>query len=214
MPNPNANNFYNPNDNFNSEFMQNNNISNFIPNNLPLNNYNNNHNPENFPYFINQKPNNFLMFLNNDNLNTFNPNQNLQNFSNFDLSSQPQMFNNNVIKNITNNSKTEPYESYKIKENIRIPDNGKRDFNSKENISNKENTFLNRKRESDVLVEFVDNKTKKYTGTGAKNLEYIKIGDWICRRCDNINFSYRTKCHRCKSFFEDLGENINGNEIN
>ena len=222
MPNPinynNSNDFYNPiGNNFDQDnmFQNNNNNMNFMPNNFPPLNNSNSNDPQNFPFFMNQIPNHLMMFPNNDNFNSFNVNQNLQSFSNFNQLLQSQMFynnNNNPPMNfIDHNFNSEQMEYNNSNEQIMIVDYKKSNYNNvRENNINIENKYLNRKREADKLVEFEEITSKKYSGTGARNLEYIKIGDWICRKCDNINFSYRMKCHRCKSFFEEAGENING----
>ncbi len=224
-PNPinfnNADNFYNPNPNsFSPDKMfqnnpSNNNMNFMPPNNFPLNESNSN--TQNFPFFINQNPNNWPLFHNNDNFNGFNVNQSFQSFPNFNDLGQSQMFDNNSFPVNFNNDKlySEHYDfNNPNNEHISNVNLKKRNFNNeKNNYSGKENKFLNRKRDVDKLVEFEENASKRYSGTGAKNLEYIKIGDWICRKCDNINFSYRMKCHRCKYIFEEVGENINGNLI-
>lgn len=217
------NNFYNPNPNsFNSENIfqnNNNNNMNFIPNNFPQNT--NNLNPgQNLPFFMNQIPNSMMMFPNNnDNFNNFNPiNPSLQNFPNLNHQlQQSQLLNNNQsifpLNFNNNNLNSEQFDFNNSKDSLRNNNYNKRIYiNERDDLqaAPKENKLLNRKRETDKFVEFEEDKQKKYSGTGARNLEYIKIGDWICRRCDNINFSYRIKCHRCKSFFEEAGENIDG----
>jgi hypothetical protein len=37
-------------------------------------------------------------------------------------------------------------------------------------------------------------------------------GDWVCQRCRNLNFSFRTECNRCRLPKESATKNINKDE--
>lgn len=208
-----ANNFNNNLGIFTTDYeISNNNFSNYTPNNLAISDNNKYGNHENFPYQLNHHPNNSIMFPNTNDQN-YMPNNNLQYFPNLNQLPPNPFINDNDISNADNIYVPEvQLDPYICNENIRNSNYQLQNYSEKEKFSTKEHQFINKKRKSEILVDFENEQRKKYSGTGAKNLEYVKIGDWICRRCDNVNFSYRLKCHRCKSFIEDVGENINSNK--
>jgi hypothetical protein len=35
-------------------------------------------------------------------------------------------------------------------------------------------------------------------GRQSKTLSQQREGDWVCYNCQNLNFSFRKKCNRCK----------------
>lgn len=43
-------------------------------------------------------------------------------------------------------------------------------------------------------------KSNNSNSNGYKKRKYFRerIGDWVCYRCNNLNFSFRTICNRCK----------------
>lgn len=41
--------------------------------------------------------------------------------------------------------------------------------------------------------------TKSYSKKSHKNSTQDKPTDWICMVCNNLNFSFRKKCNRCKT---------------
>lgn len=40
---------------------------------------------------------------------------------------------------------------------------------------------------------------KTQSRKGAKSTTQSKAEDWICLVCNNLNFSFRKKCNRCKT---------------
>ena len=38
------------------------------------------------------------------------------------------------------------------------------------------------------------------TNVAKKKVFQEREGDWVCKFCQNLNFSFRTKCNRCKAF--------------
>lgn len=41
-----------------------------------------------------------------------------------------------------------------------------------------------------------------YENTGNKRLHSERAGDWVCIACNNLNFSFRKVCNRCKYSIE------------
>ena len=145
-------------------------------NNNPQNiNNTGDNNPENlYGFSLYSQPNNqnFGNANNFQNLNAnFNINNNYQNIPN----------NNNYHQNINNhyislNSNSKAYIPLKYR---------KKEQNTQANNVNdlkiNKTTFANA------------NKNKQ------KNKKYFEVrdGDWICSKCNNLNFSFRNKCNRC-----------------
>jgi hypothetical protein len=42
----------------------------------------------------------------------------------------------------------------------------------------------------------------------------VRFGDWICPKCENLNFAFRTKCNRCGLSKEKTENNNNCNDNN
>ena len=42
----------------------------------------------------------------------------------------------------------------------------------------------------------------------------VRFGDWICPKCENLNFAFREKCNRCGLSKEKAGRNSNCNDNN
>ena len=54
---------------------------------------------------------------------------------------------------------------------------------------------------SNNQIYYHNNKDKQKSNiNGFKKKKYFRerIGDWVCYRCNNLNFSFRTICNRCK----------------
>ena len=105
---------------------------------------------------------------------------------------------------------------YKVKENEIEKEDNKND--SSNNIEYKD-PFINSLLEDNDIIKYfnIDNKNenkhaqkkekyffnKKYTKTKKKKKinklkSYnIRKGDWLCPKCNNINFSFRTRCNKC-----------------
>ena len=105
---------------------------------------------------------------------------------------------------------------YKVKENEIEKEDNKND--SSNNIEYKD-PFINSLLEDNDIIKYfnIDNKNenkhaqkkekyffnKKYTKTKKKKKinklkSYnIRKGDWLCPKCNNINFSFRIRCNKC-----------------
>jgi len=152
-------------------------------NNNPQNTNNTgDNNPENFYGFsLYSQPNN-QNFGNANNFQNLNANfNNFNNPNNINNNYQNIQNNNNYHQNINNhyitlNSNSKAYIPLKYR---------KKEQNTQANNVNdlkiNKNTFANA------------NKNKQ------KNKKYFEVrdGDWICCKCNNLNFSFRNKCNRC-----------------
>lgn len=43
------------------------------------------------------------------------------------------------------------------------------------------------------------NKNEGYLSKSHKVHNQSREGDWVCLNCNNLNFSFRKKCNRCKT---------------
>ena len=59
----------------------------------------------------------------------------------------------------------------------------------------RKNNLLNNKFDDDVNLDFTISMLNKDEKT--KLPFEIRVGDWICLYCNNLNFSFRIKCNRC-----------------
>ena len=152
-----------------------------------------NNNPQNINNTGDNNPENLYGFSlysqpNNQNFGNVNNFQNLNaNFNNFN---NPNNINNNY-QNIPNNNNyhqniNNHYISLNSNSKAYIPlKYRKKEQNNQANNVNdlkiNKNTFANA------------NKNKQ------KNKKYFEVrdGDWICCKCNNLNFSFRNKCNRC-----------------
>ena len=147
-------------------------------------------------YPPNNNENNFDM---QNNLNNLNNNNIINNISDFNiLQNNENLKIDNIKSNISNNE-------------ININNNNNNDENliSKINIENpniyipiqmrnkdKEKKSSNSK---EINIQKNNNKNKynsKKKGKNKKHFE-VRIGDWTCSNCNNLNFSFRNKCNRC-----------------
>ena len=152
-------------------------------NNNPQNiNNTGDNNPENlYGFSLYSQPNN-QNFGNANNFQNLNANfNNFNNPNNINNNYQNIPNNNNYHQNINNhyitlNSNSKAYIPLKYR---------KKEQNTQANNVNdlkiNKNTFANA------------NKNKQ------KNKKYFEVrdGDWICCKCNNLNFSFRNKCNRC-----------------
>ena len=142
--------------------------------------------------------NNFQnVYNNNINFNNYNYNNNFQETSNNNRNNINIALNNNppifVPKPIRNND-------YNQKNNALM--NEKNDnFNYNNDKVNQKNKFDNNKRNM---------QNSKKEGKMKKHFE-VRVGDWTCSKCANLNFSFRNKCNRC-GIPKELSEKIH-NEI-
>ena len=138
---------------------------------------NNNANDENFfnYSFYNNKNNNKI--INNNYINKLNENNEIKNNTNDQL----PKYNQNFFQ--TNNNKNpqsqieQPIPNFHNIQNIE----------SYHNNSNKRNSFFSTENSN-------SNFRKK---TKHKKQFKVRFGDWICPKCENLNFSFRNKCNRC-----------------
>ena len=142
-------------------------------------------------------------------------NTNDENFFNYSF------YNNNKNNNINNNKLNESDDLNNISNNEEPIQNNKqsqqKSFIEQPNLNlqnvepnSNNNNFINN-RSSLFSFENSNNNFKKKT----KHKKHFKIrfGDWICPKCENLNFSFRYKCNRCGLSKEKI-ENYNNNQNN
>ena len=172
------NNYRNLNNN-NMNYMQ---ESNFYPNK----NYNQGDNQNNI------YTNNFQnVYNNNINFNNYNYNINF-----------PEMQNNNNI-NIALNNNPPIFVPKQLRNNDYIQKNNVI-MNEKIDNFNFNNDKLNQKNKFDNNKRNMQNSKKE--GKMKKHFE-VRVGDWTCSKCANLNFSFRNKCNRC-GIPKELSEKI------
>ena len=159
-----------------------------VNNNVQNTNNTGENNPENlYGFSLYSQPNNQNYgyannFQNlNANFNNFNNQNNINN-------NYPNIQNNNNYyqnfnnQRITLNSNSKAYIPLKYRKNDQA--------NNNNDIKINKNKFVNM------------NKNKQ------KNKKYFEVrdGDWVCSKCNNLNFSFRNKCNRC-SLPKELSQN-------
>ena len=138
-----------------------------------------NSNQINGHYFNDNNPNNNIVGL----INNSNPN-NLNTINDYNM-------NNNIIDNININN-----NDYYIPIEMRNKD-----------INNYQDNLLSDKNDDQIFNNNVikNSKKKKYDNqkinnkkdTKLKKRFELRIGDWTCNKCNNLNFSFRIICNRC-----------------
>ena len=63
-------------------------------------------------------------------------------------------------------------------------------------IDNVKSPIYTKKEKISIDDNVYKNKTKKINSR--KKVFKERKGDWICFNCNNLNFSFRTQCNRCK----------------
>ena len=146
-------------------------------------------------------PNN--LYVNIDNVNNKVNNENNNNINNIDINInkiiKEENINNEDIKNkikILNDPLFAPIMIDNQIEEIKEKEYNKREKIIK-NIENKiNNSLIKNKYDDDVepviMVSIINNQEEK-----TKFPPEVRIGDWICLYCKNLNFSFRIKCNRC-----------------
>ena len=162
-----------------------------VNNNVQNTNNTGENNPENlYGFSLYSQPNNQNYgYANNfQNLNANFNNFNNQNYINNNYPNIPN--NNNYYQNFNNqritlNSNSKAYIPLKYRKN-------------EQNIQANNNNDI--KINKNKLVNMNKNKQK--------NKKYFKVrdGDWVCSKCNNLNFSFRSKCNRC-SLPKELSQN-------
>ena len=148
------------------------------------------------------------------------PSSNDKNGSNFDL--QNNLKNNNIINDFSDFNILKNKENLKIDNNnsesnneINL-NNNIYNYNNDENLiskinidnptlyipikmRNKDKDKNNSKGKAEVNLRKNNHKNKynlKKEGKNKRHFE-VRIGDWTCINCNNLNFSFRNKCNRC-----------------
>ena len=143
-------------------------------------------------------PNN--LYVNIDNVNNKVNNENINNINiNINKIIKEENINNEDIKNkikILNDPLFAPILIDNKIEEIKEKEYNKREKMIK-NIENKiNNSLIKNKYDDDVepviMVSIINNEEEK-----TKFPPEVRIGDWICLYCKNLNFSFRIKCNRC-----------------
>ena len=122
--------------------------------------------------------------------NEINNNTNVGNLNNYNLNYQ-KIQNNNLYTNLNINN-----QMY-----IPIQMRNKAQNNNKELINEKNIKYQKNKEEKNNTKNKFEKKnpqiqhTKK-EGKMKKPFE-VRIGDWTCSKCSNLNFAFRNKCNRC-----------------
>ena len=96
---------------------------------------------------------------------------------------------NDLIKEL-NSSFLEEENEDKIQNNNNIINNSYIINNMNNYLIN--NIFFPYNKENNQNIPF-------FPKSGKKKLLIEKKGDWICTFCGNLNFSFRTRCNRCKA---------------
>ena len=125
---------------------------------------------------INNNINNNNNIYNNNNFNNINNNLNFNNINNYNI-------NNNITPNINidNQQMYIPIQMRNKEQKVK----GEKNQKNQKNKDDKKNKFDHSKK----------NNLKK-EGKLKKPFE-VRIGDWNCTKCSNLNFSFRSKCNRC-----------------
>ena len=179
------------------------------------NNQNNNFVPDN-NYFQNKDMNqrsNQNNIINNNFSNMYNNNINFNNYNyNINIPQMPNNNNNNhFVLNLNNNTpvfipKQLRNKDYKQKGNIIMNDKNIKYNNNNIDKTNTKNKFDNGKKNA---------QNSKKEGIVKKPFE-VRVGDWTCSKCNNLNFSFRNKCNRCgipKEFSDKLAGDLNTQEM-
>ena len=152
--------------------------------------------------------------INNNNINSFieSNNNELKIFIiNINCPSfKPSNFNNKEIKNITSESNT---ISNKVENKIRDKENGLAEdeysikmFGKKgwicvlcNNFNFETRILCNRCKSLKNPKKIVYTKSKIKKGLNSNKNKNEENNDWICSKCQNLNYSFRTICNRCKA---------------
>ena len=166
--------------------------------------------------------------------NFFDINPNNKNNNNYINTNDDNFFNisfynkeNNKINNNNYNKKFDNIHSYNngnkinnseleigIKNNNQLKSQINEELSSLSNVQNIEqrNNIIN-EQHSVFSYEKSDSNFRKKNRH--KNHFKIRFGDWICPKCDNLNFSFRNKCNRCGLPKElQNNNNVQGDENN
>ena len=186
------------------------------PSNLPQTN-NNTISNKNINYIPEYHPNQQgLWSQNNNNIinsnfpNIINNNTNFNNYNyNINYIGIPNTNNNtnNLISPFINNIPIFIPKQLRNKEyqqkNISLINEKNDNFNNNNEKKNSKNKFDNNKKNGQFL---------KKEGKLKKPFE-VRVGDWTCNKCSNLNFSFRNKCNRC-GLPKEISEKYSGELMN
>ena len=119
--------------------------------------------------------------------------------------------NNNNFTNIYNNNIN--FNNYNYNYNINIPETTNISNNLINTLNNNPPVFIPKQmrnknynqKDNNLIMDEKNNKffnneknsqNSKKEGKMKKPFE-VRIGDWTCSKCNNLNFSFRNKCNRC-----------------
>jgi len=181
--------FMNQNPNMQNNNMlnqqMNNNQNRFIQNQERENPISNSYNPS----YVNKNPISFNNEINN-NMNSNNMNNNMPNIA--DLLAYI-----NLYKNANANSKTPQPKGQNNSPETNTENQGSLDTSTEHNTPNSVNevniTPIPQSKSNDQLHGKEKEKDKK------KKKPFVeRVGDWVCIKCKNLNFSFRLICNRCQ----------------
>ena len=139
-----------------------------------------------------------------NNNNDYENDENFFNYSFYNNKNNNKIINNNYNYNnklnenneIKNNSSDEEQKNSKNNFLTNPPSNTERPTQNFPNLQNIEpyNVNVNNCHENFSIENTNSNFKKK----SKHNKQFkIRFGDWICPKCENLNFSFRNKCNRC-----------------
>jgi hypothetical protein len=156
--------------------------------------------PKSFPNLIKDESNKINSFQFISCFNHSNNNNNKRKISEFSLN-----FNNLNNNKITNNKRNisdfslnfNNLNNNKIFNNLNTDNNNLNNFRNNNNLNGnniKQFNFPNQ-------LSFMFSKNKNENKKPMKKKQKIEIreGDWICHKCNNLNFYFRNVCNKCKS---------------
>ena len=223
-----------PNLNSDVEKMKNNNLQNNTnnPNSLfgfSLHQTNNNNNDNktgtinNFDFYNNQ--NSGYDLINNHNINN-----NINYFhNNLNVNAYNNKNNSNVINNIMENKDVINQSSYIP---IKMRTNTQKNYMEELNCDKNNKGFKTKDEENNPKIKFDNKKNNNFKKESKLKKHFeVRLGDWKCIKCNNLNFSFRTICNRCglpkeiteqqknlifsnEMYNPNLGHPILGNNIN
>ena len=150
--------------------------------------------------------------INNNFSNMYNNNINFNNYNyNINIPQMPNNNNSHFVLNLNNNTpvfipKQLRNKDYKQKGNIIMNDKNIKYNNNNIDKTNTKNKFDNGKKNA---------QNSKKEGKVKKPFE-VRVGDWTCSKCNNLNFSFRNKCNRCgipKEYSDKLAGDLNTQEM-
>ena len=108
---------------------------------------------------------------------------------------------NDLIKQLDSSSLIIETEKNSVGKNSVKNKNSQNKFNQTINpvIYNKFGFFSNNIYINSDKKDFIKDKSKNKNKNKNKKINFEeRKGDWLCLFCNNLNFSFRTKCNRCK----------------